>query len=67
MLRSLGLQLTDFPLHDAMPELVHVVQSQRLAMGDLQQLAGKLREQRQSLRLANDQLIAREAEARALP
>jgi two-component system, sensor histidine kinase and response regulator len=65
-LRSLGLHLPDFSLHDSMPELVHVVQSQRLAMDDLQRLTEKLRTQRQSLREANDRLKVREAESSRL-
>jgi len=65
-LRTLGLQVDDFPLHDAMPELVNVVRSQRLALDDLRELTGKLRQQRQELRDANEQLRVREAEYRRL-
>jgi signal transduction histidine kinase/ActR/RegA family two-component response regulator len=55
-LRSLGLTLRDFPLHDSMPEFVQVVQSQRLAMEDLNRLTSKLQAQRQELRDANARL-----------
>lgn len=65
-LRTLGLLLQDFPLHDSMPELVNVVQSQRLAMDDLKQLTEKLRTQRHSLKEALAQLEIREKESRRL-
>lgn len=65
-LRSIGLRLQDFPIHDAVPELVQVIQSQRLAMQDLHQLTERLRRQRESLRQANEQLRIRESEARRL-
>ena len=54
-----GLTLDDFPLHDAIPELVQVVQSQRLAVNDLQRLTKQLRKQRAELGAAVEQ--AREA------
>jgi signal transduction histidine kinase/CheY-like chemotaxis protein/HPt (histidine-containing phosphotransfer) domain-containing protein len=50
-----GLTLNDFPLHDAIPELVQVVQSQRIAVADLQRLTGRLRQQREELRAAVQQ------------
>lgn len=55
-LRKLGLNLRDFPLYDSMPEFVQVVQSQRLAMDDLNRLAEKLRAQRKELCEANARL-----------
>jgi len=66
MLRSLGLTLDDFPLHDAMPELLLVVQSQSIAMDDLKRLTEKLSSQRQELRAANQSLQAGERTAQRL-
>ncbi len=50
-----GLTLNDFPLHDAIPELVQVVQSQRIAVQDLQRLTTRLRQHREELRGAVQQ------------
>ena len=55
----LGLTLTDFAIHDQTMDLLQVVQTQRMANADLQELAAKLTAQRTLLR-------EKEAEARKL-
>lgn len=65
-LKSLGLRLEDFPIHDPMPELVQVVQEQKLAMADMELLAIKLRTKGQELKAANRQLQESERNAKRL-
>jgi two-component system sensor histidine kinase/response regulator len=65
-LKSLGLTLEDFPIHDPMPELVQVVQSQNLAMADMKLLADKLRARGQELKVTNQQLRESEKNAKQL-
>jgi len=65
-LKSLGLTLDDFPVHDPMPELVQVVQAQNLAMADMKLLADKLRNRGQQLKATNLQLQESEKNAKRL-
>ncbi len=64
--RSTGLTFDDFPLHDSMPEFMNVVQSQRLSMDDLHKLSQKLRQQRETLKEVNRQLLEQSTEAQKL-
>ncbi len=65
-LAAMGLGFEDFPLHDSMPEFLNLVQTQRLGIEDLRKLTGKLREQREVLRAANEKEAERSAESRKL-
>ncbi len=64
--RSLGLRVDDFSLHDAMPELSSVVQSQRLALEDMRKLTDMLRIQQKELQSANAQLRLSEQESQRM-
>lgn len=65
-LRATGLTLEDFPLHDAMPDLALVVQSQNLAMEDLRRLTDKLKAQKAELQATNLRIQAQIRETRKL-
>ena len=52
-LESYRLLLSDFPLHDPTVDLIQVMQSQQLALDDLQALADRLGAQRAELRETN--------------
>ncbi len=65
-LKSLGLTLEDFPIHDPMPELVQVVQAQNLAMADMKELTEKLRTKGRDLKASNQQLQESEKNAKRL-
>lgn len=55
-LKTSGLTLTDFALHDPMPELLQVVQTHRLGMDDLKRLTERLSARGDALKRANRQL-----------
>jgi two-component system sensor histidine kinase/response regulator len=61
-----GLTFNDFALHDSIPELIQVLESQRIATQDLRHLATRLEKQRGDLRDANARLQLKEAEGRKL-
>ena len=61
-----GLSFHDFAIHDPALDLLHVLESQRIAAADLKKLAARLQAQRAKLRTANDRLRSQEAEARKL-
>ncbi len=69
-LKRCGLGLTDFALHDAISDLLHVFQTQQMALADSKKLAAKLTEQRTELRTLTEslqgQVEEREQFARAL-
>ncbi len=65
-LKSLGLTLEDFPIHDPMPELVQVVQSQTFAIADMKLLTDKLRATGKELKATNQQLQESEKKATRL-
>ena len=44
-----GLQLNDFALHDAIPDMLQVIQAQKIAFQDVRKLAQKLQTQRAEL------------------
>jgi two-component system CheB/CheR fusion protein len=61
-----GLAFDDFAIHDPALDLLHLLESQRLATADLKKLAAKLQAQRAELRASNNRLRLQEAEARKL-
>lgn len=61
-----GLTFHDFALHDPVVDLLHVFESSKIALNDAQRLNVKLAAQRKDLRLANELLREKEAEARKL-
>ena len=61
-----GLAFDDFAIHDAALDLLQVLQSQKMAVNDLQRLTERLRAQRAALREANERLRQQEAEHRKL-
>jgi PAS domain S-box-containing protein len=61
-----GLSFDDFAIHDSALDLLQVVQSQKMAVGDLKKLSEKLQFQRSELRQANQKLRQQEAEYRKL-
>ena len=61
-MRTLGLQIGDFPVHDSMPEFLQVVQAQSHALDDLRRLTERLKKQREELRAANAQLAEQHKE-----
>lgn len=65
-LSAYGLSFEDFAIHDSVVDLLHVLQSQRMAVADLKKLTAKLQDQRASLRSANDKLLVQERESRKL-
>ena len=52
----LGLSIDDFAVHDSAGDMLHLLQSQEMAMSDVRKLADKLAEQRRELRIANERL-----------
>ncbi len=65
-LDALGLSLSDFAIHDAASDMLHLMQAQTQSLADARRLADVLTKQRQSLRQSNERLAAQEAEARKL-
>lgn len=61
-----GLSFDDFAIHDPALDLLHVLQTQKIATGDLQRLTAKLQSQRATLRETNARLTAQQAEHRKL-
>jgi len=61
-----GLSFDDFAIHDPALDLLHALQSQKIAVADLKKLAAKLQAQRGEMRVANDRLRQQQAEARKL-
>jgi PAS domain S-box-containing protein len=61
-----NLTLDDFALHDAMVDLLQLVQAEKSALEDAKRLAEKLSVQRAELRTANERLRQQEAEQRKL-
>jgi len=61
-----GLSFEDFATHDPALDLLHVLQSQKMAVADLKKLAGKLQAQRTELRAANERLREQEVHTRKL-
>jgi PAS domain S-box-containing protein len=61
-MRTLGLKIADFPVHDSMPEFLQVVQAQSHALEDLRRLTERLKKQREELRAANVQLAEQDKE-----
>ncbi len=59
---SLGLKLTDFPIHDGAGDYLIALQVHQTALSDTRKLAEELKEQRERLSEANRQLQAREAQ-----
>lgn len=51
-----GLQLNDFALHDAIPDMLQVIQAQKIAFQDVRKLAQKLQAQRAELTRAHQNL-----------
>lgn len=51
-IEAAGVSLVDYPVHDPMVDLLMLSQTQRMAMKDLQELTGRLREQREATRQA---------------
>jgi PAS domain S-box-containing protein len=56
-IRALGLSISDFPLHDSVVDLLHVLQSMSRAVQDLNRLTGVL-EQKTSLLAEANRLLA---------
>lgn len=56
-LTELGIELQDFPPHDARGDLVMVLQTQKLNMADLMELTGRLREQMKRQAQLESQLL----------
>ncbi|MCF7763742.1 MAG: response regulator [Verrucomicrobia bacterium] len=65
-LKSLGLGLEDFAIHDPALDLLSLLQAQKVAVSDLKQLATKLQAQSTDLKAANTALRHNEAELRKL-
>jgi PAS domain S-box-containing protein len=69
-LKRCGLSLTDFALHDSIGDLLHLFQSQQMALADSKKLAARLTAQRTELRKLAESLQGRVEEreqfARAL-
>jgi PAS domain S-box-containing protein len=61
-----GIELSDYPIHDATIDILHVLQAQKVALADARKLAQKLTDQRAELRATNERLSAQEAEQRKL-
>lgn len=55
-LKSLGLSLKDFPLHDAVSDYLFLVQSKNTALKDAQKLTEKLKQQQVDLRATTSRL-----------
>ena len=51
-----GLQFNDFALHDAIPDMLQVIQAQKIAFQDVRKLAEKLQTQRAELTRAHQDL-----------
>lgn len=56
-LDRLNLSLNDFAIHDPVIDLVQLLQSNTMAMSDIQELVGKLKVQREALQEANFELM----------
>lgn len=65
-LDPLGLTLEDFPLYDSGPDVLQVLQAQKMMVDDLKLLNERLTRQRAELRAANHQLIAQQKEVQRL-
>jgi len=61
-----GIELSDYPIHDATIDILHVLQAQKVALADARKLAQKLTTQRAELRTTNERLLGQEAEQRKL-
>ena len=61
-----GLSFDDFAIHDPALDLLHALQSQKIAVADLKKLATKLQAQRTEMRITNARLRQQQAEARKL-
>jgi PAS domain S-box-containing protein len=57
-LQRLGIQMSDFALHDPTVDLIYLVQSNHAAAADTKRLASRLDGQRTELRVANQRLQA---------
>jgi signal transduction histidine kinase len=65
-LKSLNLSLTDFAPHEAVADLLFLLQSTNTALADAHRLAARLREQQDALRSTNAELaVAKEVAERA--
>ncbi len=62
----LGLTLDDFPLYDAGPDVLQVLQAQKLIVKDLRLLNERLTAQRAELRASNQQLVKKQLEVSRL-
>lgn len=65
-LEFFGIEVADYPAHDPMLDILHVLQSQKVALADAAKLAAKLTAQRAELRATNERLRRQEAEQRKL-
>jgi hypothetical protein len=63
---AIGLTESDFPPHDATPDLLDLVMRRQSAVSELELLAESLRVERERLRHANERLCEQEQEARKL-
>jgi PAS domain S-box-containing protein len=66
MISSLGLELDDFAVHDATPDLLFLLQSKNTTLGDAKKLTAELTDQKAELRNANKRLAAQFAVTRVL-
>ena len=60
-LKSIGLTLNDFPVHDPIVDFLFLLQAQNTALSDTKKLTNELTKQRTALRKANRKLTAQYA------